>query len=101
MKIVKHVDIEFYSGMSEVAGETCQGILTGLISTEEKRLEVTNCFPTPRSELLIEGDENNQSSLEAYEDKNNEIIDMLKRFRYVFPKKFRSLFCFIWYIRSL
>jgi hypothetical protein len=25
MKIVKHVDIEFYSGMSEVAGETCQG----------------------------------------------------------------------------
>uniref|UniRef100_A0A915DMQ1 JAB1/MPN/MOV34 metalloenzyme domain-containing protein n=1 Tax=Ditylenchus dipsaci TaxID=166011 RepID=A0A915DMQ1_9BILA len=63
MKIVKHVDIEFYSGMSEVAGETCQGILTGLISTEEKR------------------DENNQSAANLAEDKQSEILDMLKRFR--------------------
>lgn len=29
MKIVKHVDSELYAGMSEVAGEACQGYLTG------------------------------------------------------------------------
>ncbi|CAK5052084.1 unnamed protein product [Meloidogyne enterolobii] len=46
MKIVKHGDIEFYAGMSKVAGETCQGILTGLISIEEKekKLEITNWY---------------------------------------------------------
>ncbi|KAI1715937.1 JAB1/Mov34/MPN/PAD-1 ubiquitin protease domain-containing protein [Ditylenchus destructor] len=81
MKIVKHVDIEFYSGMSEVAGETCQGILTGLISPDDRRLEVTNCFPTPRPETLLEGDENNPAAVSAADDKNTEILDMLKRFR--------------------
>lgn len=30
MKIVKHVDSELYAGLNEVAGETCQGLLTGL-----------------------------------------------------------------------
>lgn len=84
MKIVKHVDIEFYSGMSEVAGEACQGFLTGLISTEDKRLEVTNCFPTPKSEISLDGDESNQALGNASEDKNTEILDMLKRFRFVF-----------------
>jgi hypothetical protein len=46
MKIVKHGDIEFYAGMSKIAGETCQGILTGLISMEEKekKLEITNWY---------------------------------------------------------
>ncbi|MFH4976898.1 hypothetical protein AB6A40_003607 [Gnathostoma spinigerum] len=29
MKIVKHVDSEMYAGMNEVAGEACQGLLTG------------------------------------------------------------------------
>ncbi|KAI1698849.1 eukaryotic translation initiation factor 3 subunit H [Ditylenchus destructor] len=138
MKIVKHVDIEFYSGMSEVAGETCQValsvptrglrplersfhafqwlcqcqlaafgrskgvfmlfsgfvsansrpsaaltlcILTGLISPDDRRLEVTNCFPTPRPETLLEGDENNPAAVSAADDKNTEILDMLKRFR--------------------
>jgi len=80
MKIVKHVDIEFYAGISEVAGETCQGILTGLISVDDKRLEVTNCFPTPRPEVILEGDEANPSAY-AQEDKQVEILDMLKRFR--------------------
>jgi hypothetical protein len=39
MKLVKHVDSEFYAGMSDVAGESCQGILTGLVLPDEKRLE--------------------------------------------------------------
>jgi translation initiation factor 3 subunit H len=80
MKIVKHVDLEFYAGISEVAGETCQGILTGLISVDDKRLEITNCFPTPRSEVLLEGDETNASAY-AQDNKQDETIDMLKRFR--------------------
>jgi len=80
MKIVKHVDIEYYSGISDVAGEACQGILTGLISIDEKRLEITNCFPTPRSDVLLEGEEANSAAI-TQDDKQNEIIDMLKRFR--------------------
>lgn len=82
MKIVKHVDIEFYAGMSEVAGDTCQGILTGLISTEDKRLEITNCFPTPRPDVLIEGDDIKQQTNNYADDKQTEILEMLKRFRY-------------------
>ncbi|KAE9553356.1 hypothetical protein FO519_003419 [Halicephalobus sp. NKZ332] len=81
MKIVKHVDSEFFSGMSEVAGETCAGILTGLIATDDHRLEVTNCFPTPRAEVLIEGDDYNQSTVHADDGKHTEITDMLRRFR--------------------
>jgi hypothetical protein len=52
-----------------------------LISTEDKRLEVTNCFPAARSEVMIEGDETNHSSANVSEDKQGEILDMLKRFR--------------------
>ncbi|CAD5207071.1 unnamed protein product [Bursaphelenchus okinawaensis] len=81
MKLVKHVDSEFYSGMSEVAGEACQGILTGLISAEDRRLEITNCFPTPRPELLMDADDNGQPNSHSVEDKQNEIMDMLRRFR--------------------
>jgi translation initiation factor 3 subunit H len=81
MKIIKHVDSEFYSGMSEVAGETCAGILTGLIAADDHRLEVTNCFPTPRSEVLIEGEEFSQGVLQNDDGKHTEITDMLKRFR--------------------
>lgn len=78
MKIVKHVDSELYAGMSEVcilhvssgswewvcliqvAGEACQGLLTGLVSVEkdDSRLEITNCFPTARAEPILESDEN-------------------------------------------
>uniref|UniRef100_A0A7E4ZZW6 Eukaryotic translation initiation factor 3 subunit H n=1 Tax=Panagrellus redivivus TaxID=6233 RepID=A0A7E4ZZW6_PANRE len=81
MKIVKHVDSEFYSGMSDVAGETCAGILTGLIATDDHRLEVTNCFPTPRAEVIIEGEEYGQGVSQSDEGKHTEITDMLKRFR--------------------
>uniref|UniRef100_A0A914BW20 Eukaryotic translation initiation factor 3 subunit H n=2 Tax=Acrobeloides nanus TaxID=290746 RepID=A0A914BW20_9BILA len=81
MKIVKHVDSEFYSGMTEVAGETCSGILTGLISMEEKKLEVTNCFATPRSESFIEGEETNQIAVSQVENKQEEVMEMLRRFR--------------------
>ncbi|KAI6181588.1 Eukaryotic translation initiation factor 3 subunit H [Aphelenchoides besseyi] len=80
MKLVKHVDSEFYSGMSDVAGEACQGILTGLISPAEKRLEITNCFPTPRSELGVDGDDAAQSQ-QSYEEKQYETMEMLRRFR--------------------
>lgn len=81
MKIVKHVDSEFFSGMSEVGGDTCAGILSGLIATDDHRLEVTNCFPTPRSEVLIEGDEYNQSNAQTDDGKQTEITDILRRFR--------------------
>jgi len=74
------VDIEYYAGISEVAGETCQGILTGLISVDDKRLEITNCFPMPRPEVVLEGEDATPSAI-PQEDKQNEILDMLKRFR--------------------
>ncbi|KAL3114584.1 hypothetical protein niasHT_014391 [Heterodera trifolii] len=83
MKIVKHGDIEFYAGMSKIAGETCQGILTGLISVEDKRLEVTNCFSITRPDALHESEESAagpETSL-SDENKQGEILDMLKRFR--------------------
>ncbi|CAD5211717.1 unnamed protein product [Bursaphelenchus xylophilus] len=80
MKLVKHVDSEFYSGMSDAAGEACQGILTGLISAEDRRLEITNCFPTPRPELLMDADDG-QANAHSLEDKQNEVVDMLRRFR--------------------
>jgi hypothetical protein len=87
MKIVKHVDIEYYAGISDVAGETCQGLLTGLISIDDKRLEITNCFPTPRAELLLEGDEAATTTI-TNEEKQNEILDTLKRFRFHLPKSY-------------
>jgi len=81
MKLVKHVDSEFYSGMSDVAGEACQGILTGLIVPEDQRLEITNCFPAPRPELLVDSDDPAQIIAQSYEEKQSEIMDMLRRFR--------------------
>lgn len=84
MKLVKHVDSEFYAGMSDVAGEACQGILTGLVLPDEKRLEITNCFPTPRSELLVDTDDPAQIREQSYDEKQSETIEMLRRFRWVF-----------------
>lgn len=81
MKLVKHVDSEFYAGMSDVAGEACQGILTGLVLPEEKRLEITNCFPTPRPELLVDAEDSTQIREQSYEEKQSETIEMLRRFR--------------------
>ncbi|KAL7072169.1 hypothetical protein ACQ4LE_008899 [Meloidogyne hapla] len=84
MKIVKHGDIEFYAGMSKIAGETCQGILTGLISMEEKekKLEITNCFSTTRPDVLADGDDGSAHDPTAFEEtKQIELIEMLKRFR--------------------
>lgn len=40
MKIVKHIDSELYAGMNEVAGETCQGLLTGISAGKYSLLEV-------------------------------------------------------------
>ncbi|KAI6183265.1 Eukaryotic translation initiation factor 3 subunit H [Aphelenchoides bicaudatus] len=82
MKLVKHVDSEFYAGMSDVAGEACQGILTGLVLPSEKRLEITNCFPTPRSELVgPDTDDAAQAREQSYDEKQSETIEMLRRFR--------------------
>uniref|UniRef100_A0A915AAJ8 Eukaryotic translation initiation factor 3 subunit H n=1 Tax=Parascaris univalens TaxID=6257 RepID=A0A915AAJ8_PARUN len=81
MKIVKHVDSELYAGMNEVAGETCQGLLTGLVSIDEQRLEITNCFPTARAEPVIEGDENTPANYQYEEQKQAEMLDMLRKFR--------------------
>ncbi|VDK29303.1 unnamed protein product [Gongylonema pulchrum] len=81
MKIVKHVDSEMYAGLNDVAGETCQGLLTGLVSTEERRLEITNCFPTARAEPVLDGDEIGQTSAVYEEQKQSEMLDMLRKFR--------------------
>uniref|UniRef100_A0A183BJ69 JAB_MPN domain-containing protein n=1 Tax=Globodera pallida TaxID=36090 RepID=A0A183BJ69_GLOPA len=83
MKIVKHGDIEFYAGLSKIAGETCQGILSGLISVEDKRLEVTNCFSITRPDALHESEESGTAPEASLSDENkqSEILDMLKRFR--------------------
>ncbi|CAD6186385.1 unnamed protein product [Caenorhabditis auriculariae] len=82
MKIVKHVDSELYAGMSEVAGEACQGLLTGLVSMEENRLEITNCFPTARTEPIMDNDESSSQANQAYEElKQQEMLDMLRKFR--------------------
>lgn len=84
MKIVKHVDSELYAGMSEVAGEACQGLLTGLVSVEkdDSRLEITNCFPTARAEPILESDENAAQANQMYEElKQQEMLDMLRKFR--------------------
>ncbi|GMT31058.1 hypothetical protein PFISCL1PPCAC_22355, partial [Pristionchus fissidentatus] len=82
MKIVKHVDSELYAGMSEIAGEACQGLLTGLVAVEDGRLEITNCFPTARAEPTLDSDEGaNQASQQHEEIKQAEMIDMLRKFR--------------------
>ncbi|CAJ0944140.1 unnamed protein product, partial [Mesorhabditis belari] len=82
MKIVKHVDSELYAGMSEIAGESCQGLLTGLVTAEENRLEITNCFPTARSEPVLDNDDGAQQTNTQHEElKQVEILDMLRKFR--------------------
>lgn len=82
MKIVKHVDSELHAGMSEVAGEACQGLLTGLVSMEDGRLEITNCFPTARAEPVLESDETAVQANQLYEEqKQTEVVETLKKFR--------------------
>uniref|UniRef100_A0AC35U0P2 MPN domain-containing protein n=1 Tax=Rhabditophanes sp. KR3021 TaxID=114890 RepID=A0AC35U0P2_9BILA len=82
MKIVKHVDSELESGLGEISGDNCQGILTGLISVEDGKLEVTNCFPTPRFENYTEGEESNPQVMQQNDDlKQGEMLDTLRKFR--------------------
>ncbi|TKR59961.1 hypothetical protein L596_029563 [Steinernema carpocapsae] len=78
MKIVKHVDSEIYSGMNE-GNESCQGFLTGLIAVEDRRLEITNCFATPRSEIV--NDEETGGGAIQSEDQRTDMMDMLRKFR--------------------
>ncbi|CAI5438580.1 unnamed protein product [Caenorhabditis angaria] len=81
MKIVKHVDSELYSGISEVSGESCQGVLTGLVSMDDHRLEITNCFPTARTEPVMDDESSVQASQQYEEQKQQEMLDMLRKFR--------------------
>ena len=65
----------------QVGGEVCQGLLTGLVSMEDSKLEITNCFPTARAEPILD-DENAVQANQAYEElKQAEMLDMLKKFR--------------------
>lgn len=98
MKIIKHVDSELYAGMSEVrvlsifllrllqvAGESCQGLLTGLVCLDEERLEITNSFPTPRAEPVADGDELGGATESAVAMANeNELMNTLRKFRFVY-----------------
>lgn len=52
MRIVKHIENERLSG----AGSFAHGWLTGLIASEHKKLEVTNCFPTARTQAISDDD---------------------------------------------
>ncbi|GMR57578.1 hypothetical protein PMAYCL1PPCAC_27774, partial [Pristionchus mayeri] len=82
MKIVKHVDSELYAGMSEVAGEACQGLLTGLVAVEDDRLEITSCSPTARAEPMLDSEESANQANQQYEEmKQAEMTDMLRKFR--------------------
>jgi len=81
MKIVKHVDTDLYAGINEVAGEACQGLLTGLVSPEDARLEITNCFPTARAEPSMDNEENAAATDKQEETKQSEMLDMQRKFR--------------------
>ena len=70
-----------FSSILQVGGEVCQGLLTGLVSIEDSKLEITNCFPTARAEPILD-DENAVQANQAYEElKQAEMLDMLKKFR--------------------
>lgn len=81
MKIVKHIDSEIHAGMSDLETSSCQGFLTGLISIEDSRLEVTNCFPTARADPALESDDNGAMNNQYEEQKQTEVLDILRKFR--------------------
>jgi translation initiation factor 3 subunit H len=82
MKIVKHVDTELYAGVNEVvAGEACQGFLTGLVSVDDHRLEITNCFPTARTEPMTDDEGAAMNARDVEDTKQVEMLDMLRKFR--------------------
>lgn len=66
-----------------------ESIIIGLVSLEDHRLEVTNCFPTAKAEPMIDGDETNQTNYQYEEQKQAEMLDMLRKFRYLL----NSLMC--------
>lgn len=59
LKIIKHAENERTG-----AGDLAQGYLTGLVSPEDQRLEVTNCFPMPK--LKSEDDDEALGKLLSY-----------------------------------
>ena len=65
-----------------MAGEACQGLLTGLVCLDEERLEITNTFPTPRAEPVADGDELGGVIDDSAKVKDNELMDTLRKFRY-------------------
>jgi len=67
LKIIKHAENERAG-----AGDLAQGYLTGLVSSEDLRLEVTNCFPMPK----LKGEDDDESLAKHQES-------MLKMFRHI------------------
>ncbi|CAJ0574378.1 unnamed protein product, partial [Mesorhabditis spiculigera] len=65
----------------EIAGESCQGLLTGLVTAEEERLEITNCFATARSEPVLDDESAQPTNNQNEEVKQQEMLDMLRKFR--------------------
>ena len=64
-----------------MAGEACQGLLTGLVCLDDQRLEITNTFPTPRAEPVADGDEMGVMDDQLAKAKDNEVMDTLRKFR--------------------
>lgn len=54
------------------------------MSIDERRLEITNCFPTARAEPVLDGDEIGQTNAFYEEQKQAEMLDMLRKFRFHF-----------------
>jgi len=68
LKIIKHSEHERQTG----AGDVAQGYLTGLVTGEDRKLEVTNSFPMPK--LRVDDDE---EVLAKHQEQ------MLKMFRHI------------------
>lgn len=50
---------------------------------DDRRLEITNCFPTARAEPILDGDEVGPANFQYEEQKQAEMLDMLRKFRFV------------------
>lgn len=69
-KIIKHCEDEHHTSPGEIA----QGYLVGLVAEEERRLEISNCFPMAK----VQGEEEEIAEVLA-----NHQEEMLKKFRSV------------------
>lgn len=66
------------------------------MSSDDRRLEITNSFPTARAEPLIDNDEITQNNTFYEEQKQTEMLDMLRKFRFlIFAQNFLNSQIFI------